>query len=110
MGRQLQRGEGVRYVRTPPTVNPSFGGNSKASKPVLEHHPVENEVHHRICLTPSFRIHYKVVGNRSVDRFIRRDFVRASDCAVPLEAGIFKSRYVRYTPLPPIDHSLNMET
>ena len=83
-----------------------FFEDSKVSKTISEHRPIENEVHHRIRLTLSFRIHYKVVGNRSVDRFVRRYFARASDCIVSLQAGIFKSRYVRYTPLPPIDPSL----
>ena len=83
-----------------------FIRNSKVSKPISEHHLIENEIHHRIRLTLSFQTHYKVVGIGSVDRFVRRYFVLVSDCTVSLQAEIFKSRYVRYTPLPPLDHSL----
>ena len=87
---------------------PSFDRNSKVSKPISEHRTIENDVHRRIRLTLSFQIRFKVVGNGSVDRFVRRYFVRASDYIVSLQAGIFKSRYVRYTPLPAIDHSLDV--
>ena len=56
---------------------------------------------HRKRGTPSDRIHYKVVGNRSVDCFVRRYLARVFNCIVSLQAGIFKSRYVRYTPFTP---------
>ena len=42
---------------------------------------------------------YNMVENGSVDRFVRRDFVRASACAVPFLRGNFKSRYCTYVPL-----------
>ena len=54
--------------------------NSKAPKSISDHPTVENDLHHRIRLTLSFKNKYKFVESGSVDRFIRPSFVRASDC------------------------------